>query len=100
MSFFVSACADDFFKILRYQFADSHCCQYLGNRAVLVLGFLSSAFEIIEQGKVGVQTLLGKVQELESGLHVIRSFCNTNLFAIPDRQIKRSTKAPKQLCIE
>jgi regulator of protease activity HflC (stomatin/prohibitin superfamily) len=40
---------------------------------IIVLGVLFSAIKIIEPGKVGVQTLFGKVQDdvLESGMHVI-----------------------------
>src|SRR5688572_23659065 len=40
---------------------------------IIVLGVLFSAIKVIEPGKVGVQTLFGKVQDdvLESGMHVI-----------------------------
>jgi regulator of protease activity HflC (stomatin/prohibitin superfamily) len=40
---------------------------------IIVLGALFSAIKIIEPGKVGVQTLFGKVQDnvLESGMHII-----------------------------
>jgi regulator of protease activity HflC (stomatin/prohibitin superfamily) len=40
---------------------------------IVVLGLLSSSVKVIEPGKVGVQSLFGKVQSdvLESGLHLI-----------------------------
>jgi regulator of protease activity HflC (stomatin/prohibitin superfamily) len=40
---------------------------------IIVLGTLFSAIKVIEPGRVGVQTLFGKVQDnvLESGMHVI-----------------------------
>ncbi|MDB5288481.1 MAG: prohibitin family protein [Mucilaginibacter sp.] len=51
---------------------------------VVVIGLLLSAFKIIEPGKVGVQTLFGKVQDnvLESGLHVINPLVDVTTFDI------------------
>lgn len=50
----------------------------------MVIGLLLSAFKIIEPGKVGVQTLFGKVQDnvLESGLHVINPLVDVTTFDI------------------
>jgi len=51
---------------------------------VLVLGLLLSMIKQIDPGKVGVQTLFGKVQDevLESGLHVINPLVDVHLFDI------------------
>jgi regulator of protease activity HflC (stomatin/prohibitin superfamily) len=51
---------------------------------IIVLGVMSSAFKVIDPGKVGVQTLFGKVQDevLESGLHVIDPLVNVTTFSI------------------
>jgi regulator of protease activity HflC (stomatin/prohibitin superfamily) len=51
---------------------------------VIVLGVLLSAFKTIPPGKVGVQTLFGKVQNqvLESGLHVINPLVDVTTFNI------------------
>src|SRR5476651_921349 len=40
---------------------------------IVILGLLSSSLKVIEPGKIGVQSLFGKVQSdvLESGLHFI-----------------------------
>lgn len=52
--------------------------------AVMVLGVLLSSFKIIEPGRVGVQTLFGKVQDevLPSGLHVINPLVDITTFSI------------------
>lgn len=52
--------------------------------AVVVIGLLLSAFKVIEPGKVGVQTLFGKVQDhvLESGLHIINPIVDVTTFDI------------------
>jgi len=51
---------------------------------VIVLGILLSVFKTIEPGKVGVQTLFGKVQNgiLESGLHIINPLVDVTTFNI------------------
>jgi regulator of protease activity HflC (stomatin/prohibitin superfamily) len=51
---------------------------------VVVIGLLLSMFKVIEPGKVGVQTLFGKVQEnvLESGLHIINPIVDVTTFDI------------------
>jgi regulator of protease activity HflC (stomatin/prohibitin superfamily) len=51
---------------------------------VFVLGLLLSAVKIIQPGKVGVQTLFGKVQDnvIESGLHVINPLFDITTFDI------------------
>ncbi|MEO8887041.1 MAG: prohibitin family protein [Mucilaginibacter sp.] len=51
---------------------------------VVVLGLLLSAVKIIQPGKVGVQTLFGKVQDnvIESGLHVINPLFDITTFDI------------------
>ncbi|MDB5149232.1 MAG: band 7 protein, partial [Mucilaginibacter sp.] len=52
--------------------------------AVVVIGLLLSMFKVIEPGKVGVQTLFGKVQDhvLESGLHIINPIVDVTTFDI------------------
>ncbi len=52
--------------------------------AVFVLGLLLSAFTTISPGKVGVQTLFGKVQDqvLTSGLHIINPLVDVTDFNI------------------
>ena len=59
------------------------------------LGLLSSAFKIIPPGKVGVQTLFGKVQDhiLESGLHVINPLCDVTTFSIQTENYTMSAKS-------
>ncbi|GAB2972852.1 prohibitin family protein [Mucilaginibacter puniceus] len=51
---------------------------------VVVAGILLSAVKIIEPGRVGVQTLFGKVQDnvLESGMHVINPLFDVTNFDI------------------
>lgn len=52
--------------------------------AMVVIGLLLSSFKVIEPGKVGVQTLFGKVQDqvLESGLHVINPAVEITIFDV------------------
>jgi regulator of protease activity HflC (stomatin/prohibitin superfamily) len=51
---------------------------------IIVLGLLLSMIKQIDAGKVGVQTLFGKVQDnvLESGLHIINPLVEVHLFDI------------------
>src|ERR1700761_2214249 len=62
---------------------------------IIILGVLSSAFKIIDPGKVGVQTLFGKVQDnvLESGLHVINPLLNVTTFSIQTENYTMSAKS-------
>jgi len=62
---------------------------------IIVLGVLSSAFKIIEPGKVGVQTLFGKVEDnvLESGLHVINPLVEVTTFSIQTENYTMSAKS-------
>ena len=52
--------------------------------ALVVVGLLLSMFKVIDPGKVGVQTLFGKVQDnvLESGLHIINPLVDITTFDI------------------
>ncbi|OKS89358.1 prohibitin family protein [Mucilaginibacter polytrichastri] len=52
--------------------------------AIIVLGVVLSSFKIIDPGRVGVQTLFGKVQDqvLPSGLHVINPLVDVTTFSI------------------
>src|SRR5690349_2844336 len=52
--------------------------------AMVAIGLLLSSFKVIEPGKVGVQTLFGKVQDqvLESGLHVINPAVEITIFDV------------------
>lgn len=61
----------------------------------LVLGLLSSAFKVIEPGKVGVQTLFGKVEDqpLESGLHLINPLVEITTFSIQTENYTMSAKS-------
>ena len=51
---------------------------------IIILGLLLSMIKQIDAGKVGVQTLFGKVQDnvLESGLHMINPLVDVHLFDI------------------
>jgi regulator of protease activity HflC (stomatin/prohibitin superfamily) len=51
---------------------------------IIILGFALSMFKQIEPGKIGVQTLFGKVQEnvLESGLHIINPLVEVTTFDV------------------
>jgi regulator of protease activity HflC (stomatin/prohibitin superfamily) len=63
--------------------------------AIILLGVGLSAFKIIEPGKVGVQTLFGKVQGdvLESGLHVINPLVDVTTFSIQTENYTMSAKS-------
>ncbi|HEY9195736.1 MAG TPA: prohibitin family protein, partial [Mucilaginibacter sp.] len=52
--------------------------------AMVALGLVLSMFKIIEPGKVGVQSLFGKVQDhvLESGLHIINPAVEITIFDV------------------
>jgi regulator of protease activity HflC (stomatin/prohibitin superfamily) len=62
--------------------------------AVVIIGLLLSSIKIIEPGKVGVQTLFGKVQNqvLESGLHVINPAVEVTTFSIQTENYTMSAK--------
>jgi len=62
---------------------------------LLVLGLGLSSFKIIEPGKVGVQTLLGKVQDnvLESGPHFINPAVEVTTFNIQTQNYTMSAKS-------
>lgn len=61
---------------------------------VIIVGLLLSTIKIIEPGKVGVQTLFGKVQDgvLESGLHVINPFVDITTFSIQTENYTMSAR--------
>ncbi|HEY8929683.1 MAG TPA: prohibitin family protein [Mucilaginibacter sp.] len=61
---------------------------------VILLGLLLSAVKIIDPGKVGVQTLFGKVQDgvLESGLHIINPLVDVTTFSIQTENYTMSAK--------
>jgi regulator of protease activity HflC (stomatin/prohibitin superfamily) len=63
--------------------------------AILGLALLSSTFKIIEPGKVGVQTLFGKVEDqvLESGLHVINPFVDVTTYSVQTENYTMSAKS-------
>src|ERR1700744_1620001 len=62
--------------------------------AVIILGILFSSIKVIDPGKVGVQTLFGKVQDnvLESGLHVINPLVDVTTFSIQTENYTMSAK--------
>jgi regulator of protease activity HflC (stomatin/prohibitin superfamily) len=62
---------------------------------ILVLGLITSSFKIIEPGKVGVQTLFGKVEDqvLESGLHVINPLVDVTIFSAQTENYTMSAKS-------
>src|ERR1700712_4908533 len=62
--------------------------------AVVLLGLALSAFKVIEPGKVGVQTLFGKVQDevLPSGLHIINPLVDITTFSIQTENYTMSAK--------
>jgi regulator of protease activity HflC (stomatin/prohibitin superfamily) len=62
---------------------------------VAILGIVTSAFKIIEPGKVGVQTLFGRVQDevLESGLHIIDPLVEITTFSIQTENYTMSAKS-------
>ncbi len=61
---------------------------------IIVLGLGLSSFKIIDPGQVGVQTLLGKVQDnvLESGPHLINPAVNVTTFDIQTQNYTMSSK--------
>ncbi|MDP9076887.1 MAG: prohibitin family protein [Bacteroidota bacterium] len=61
---------------------------------VILVGVLLASVKIIDPGKVGVQTLFGKVQDgiLESGLHVIDPFVDVTTFSIQTENYTMSGK--------
>ena len=63
--------------------------------AIIVVGLMLSTIKIIEPGKVGVQTLFGKVDNevLESGLHVINPFNEVTNFSIQTENYTMSAKS-------
>ncbi|MGZ3874120.1 MAG: prohibitin family protein [Mucilaginibacter sp.] len=74
----------------------SHYAGTINKIAVLVIivGVLLSAVKIVEPGKVGVQTLFGKVQDgvLESGLHIINPFVDVTTFSIQTENYTMSAR--------
>jgi len=62
---------------------------------LVVLGLGMSSFKIIEPGKVGVQTLLGKVQDnvLESGPHFINPAVEVTTFNVQTQNYTMSAKS-------
>ncbi|MCC8424600.1 prohibitin family protein [Mucilaginibacter sp. UR6-11] len=62
---------------------------------ILALGLLSSVFKVIEPGKVGVQTLFGKVEDqvLESGLHIINPLVDVTIFSVQTENYTMSAKS-------
>ncbi len=62
---------------------------------IAILGLLLSAVKIIEPGRVGVQTLFGKVQNdiLESGPHLINPFVDVTTFSIQTENYTMSAKS-------
>jgi regulator of protease activity HflC (stomatin/prohibitin superfamily) len=63
--------------------------------AIVGLALLSSTFKIIEPGKVGVQTLFGKVEDqvLESGLHIINPFVEVTTYSVQTENYTMSAKS-------
>ncbi|SHM70065.1 prohibitin family protein [Mucilaginibacter sp. OK098] len=61
---------------------------------VILVGVLLSTVKIIDPGKVGVQTLFGKVQDgvLESGLHIIDPLVDVTTFSIQTENYTMSAK--------
>lgn len=62
--------------------------------AVVIIGLFLSSIKIIEPGRVGVQTLFGKVQNqiLESGLHLINPAVEVTTFSIQTENYTMSAK--------
>src|SRR4051812_27635074 len=61
---------------------------------IIALGLIMSSFKIIDAGKVGVQTLFGKVQNnvLESGPHVINPLVDVTTFTVRTQNYTMSAK--------
>jgi len=62
---------------------------------VILIGVATSAFKIIDPGKVGVQTLFGQVQPevLQSGLHVIDPLVDVTIFDTRTQNYTMSSKS-------
>ncbi|MFI5159337.1 MAG: prohibitin family protein [Sphingobacteriales bacterium] len=62
---------------------------------VILLGISSSAFKVIDPGKVGVQTLFGQVQNevLPSGLHIINPLVDVTTFSVQTENYTMSAKS-------
>lgn len=62
---------------------------------VILLGISSSAFKVIDPGKVGVQTLFGQVQGdvLPSGLHIIDPLVDVTTFSVQTENYTMSAKS-------
>lgn len=62
---------------------------------VILLGLITSSFKVIEPGRVGVQTLFGKVQNdvLESGPHFINPLVNITEFNVQTQNYTMSAKS-------
>lgn len=62
---------------------------------IVVLGLFLSAVKVIDPGRVGVQTLFGKVQDnvLESGLHIINPLVDVTTFSIQTENYTMSGKS-------
>jgi regulator of protease activity HflC (stomatin/prohibitin superfamily) len=62
---------------------------------LIVIGIATSAFKVIDPGKVGVQTLFGKVQDevLESGLHMVSPLVEITTFDIQTQNYTMSAKS-------
>jgi regulator of protease activity HflC (stomatin/prohibitin superfamily) len=63
--------------------------------AVIGIGILLSTIKVIDSGKVGVQTLFGKVQDdvLESGLHIIDPIVDVTIFSVQTENYTMSAKS-------
>lgn len=61
---------------------------------LLALGLILSVFKVIDPGRVGVQTLFGKVQDapLESGLHIIDPLVDVTTFSIQTQNYTMSAQ--------
>jgi regulator of protease activity HflC (stomatin/prohibitin superfamily) len=62
---------------------------------ILIIGLATSMFKQVEAGKVGVQTLFGKVQDnvLESGLHIINPLVEVHMFDVQTQNYTMSAKS-------
>jgi regulator of protease activity HflC (stomatin/prohibitin superfamily) len=62
---------------------------------IIFLGLILASFKVIDPGKVGVQTLFGKVQDnvLESGPHVVNPFVDITTFNIQTQNYTMSAKS-------
>ena len=62
---------------------------------VVLLGLALSSYKVIDPGKVGVQTLFGKVEDevLPSGLHLINPLVDVTTFSIQTENYTMSAKS-------